>query len=373
MTGLLRRALEGPIRSYWSGDSGIARIPLTAVTAPLAGLFGGGVRARNLAFDAGLLPSERAPIPVVSVGNLAVGGTGKTPVARWVVDLLLLRGRRPALVTRGYGEDELLLHRRWHPEVPVMVARRRLDGVRAAAAAGRDVVVLDDGFLHRRLARELDLVLLSPSHPFPPRVLPRGPYREPLGALRRAHLLLVTWKGEEERRVGRGLVEALRRVPGLPPAHLLGLRSRGWEDLDGREAGPPEGPILLLTSVARPESVVALVRGALARGVPDREAPDGEASDGEPVPGDVGTPHMDVLAFPDHHPYRAGDIPEILRRAGGRTVVTTEKDAVKLVAFRTHLPPVRVLPLGVEPGSTLPVVVEALDRVLADAASGSGS
>jgi tetraacyldisaccharide 4'-kinase len=345
MRGGLRRVLEEPIRSFWSGSHGPGRIALTAVTAPLAGLFGGLVRARNLAFDTGLVPSERGPIPVVSVGNLAVGGTGKTPVARWIVDLLLDRGRRPALVTRGYGEDELLLHRRWHPEVPVVVARRRLDGVRTAAEEGRDVAVLDDGFQHRRLARDLDLVLLSPSHPFPPRVLPRGPYREPLGALRRAHLLLVTWKGEEERRDGRDLLEVLRRIPGLPPAHLLGLRSGRWADLDGERAPPPEGSVLVLSSVARPGSVEALIREA-------------------------GVSHMDVMAFPDHHPYRAEDVTKILRRAGGRTVVTTEKDAVKLLAFRERLPSVRVLPLEVAPGQALSQVEDALDRVLDGAAPG---
>ncbi len=313
---------------------------MTAVTAPLASLYGLGVRGRNLAFDGGFFPQEDAPIPVVSVGNLAVGGTGKTPTTRWVVDLLRAGGSRPAVVSRGYGEDELLLHRRWNPEVPVIRAPRRIQGVREAADRGCDVAVLDDGFQHRWLARELDLVLLSPAHPFPPRVLPRGPYRERLGALRRAHLLLVTAKGEGEMTRARALAETLASIPGLPPAHLLSLLPGAWESLSGAPAPPPEGPVLVVGSVARPESVRALLE-------------------------ETGVSCMDVLAFPDHHPYREGDVEEILRRARGRMVVTTEKDAVKLDVFRDRLPSARVLTLRVEAGSARgPSALEAVTAML---------
>jgi tetraacyldisaccharide 4'-kinase len=325
--GGIRRTVEDRMRRYWGGEPGMSRLIMTAVTAPLASLYGLGVRGRNLAFEAGLFQQEDPPIPVVSVGNLAVGGTGKTPITRWVVDLLRQGGSWPAVVSRGYGEDELLLHRRWNPEVPVIRAPRRIRGVLEAAGRGCDVAVLDDGFQHRWLGRHVDLVLLSPAHPFPPRVLPRGPYRERLGALRRAHLLLVTAKGEGEMAPARALVETLASIPGLPPSHMLSLLPGPWETLSGDPAPAPEGPVLAVGSVARPESVWALLE-------------------------EVGVSCMDVLAFPDHHPYREGDVEEILRRAGGRMVVTTEKDAVKLEVFQDRLHSVRVLPLRVEAGST---------------------
>jgi tetraacyldisaccharide 4'-kinase len=338
--GGIRRIAEDRMRRFWGGTPGMSRPVMTAVTAPLASLYGLGVRGRNLAFDGGLFPQEQAPIPVVSVGNLAVGGTGKTPVTRWIVDLLRRQGFRPAVVSRGYGEDELLLHRRWNPEVPVIRAPRRIQGVREAAERGCDVAVLDDGFQHRWLARELDLVLLSPADPFPPRVLPRGPYRERLGALRRAHLLLVIAKGEGEMTRARTLLATLGSISGLPPTHLLSLLPGPWESLSGDPAPPPEGPVLAVSSVARPESVRALLA-------------------------ETGVSCMDVLAFPDHHPYREGDVEEILRRAGGRMVVTTEKDAVKLEVFRDRLPSARVLPLRVEAGPAQgPSAVEAVTGML---------
>jgi tetraacyldisaccharide 4'-kinase len=345
MRGPGTAGLEARIRRYWAGEPGLSRLVLTGVTAPLASLYGGGVGLRNLAFDSGLLPRREGAIPVVSVGNLAVGGTGKTPVARWVVKLLVEEGFRPALVSRGYGEDELLLHRRWHPGIPVIRAPNRIEGVRAATEQGRDVAVLDDGFQHRWLARELDLVLLSPAHPFPPRLLPRGPYREPLGALRRAHLLLVTSKGKGEEGPGADLVATLRSVPGLPPVHLVSLHPGEWEDLAGGPAAVPEGPVLAVTSVARPESFVALLE-------------------------ETGIPAGDLLAFPDHHPYGQGEVDEIQRRAGGRTVVTTEKDAVKLHAFRNRLPRVRVLPLRVH---AEPLAGRAVQAALRKAVGGDGA
>lgn len=340
-----RGGVEARIRRYWAGELGLSRLVLTGVTAPLANLYGGGVGLRNLAFDRGLLPRRQGPIPVVSVGNLAVGGTGKTPVARWVVDLLLEAGLRPALVSRGYGEDELLLHRRWHPGIPVIRAPSRIEGVRAAAEQGRDVAVLDDGFQHRWLARELDLVLLSPAHPFPPRLLPRGPYREPLSALRRAHLLLVTPKGKREDRPGEALVATLRSVPGLPPVHLVSLHPGEWEDLAGDRAAAPEGPVLAVSSVARPESFVTLLE-------------------------ETGMPSVDLMAFPDHHPYGLGDVERITGRAAGRTLVTTEKDAVKLLPFRNRLPGVRVLPLRVR---AEPAAGRAVQAALRKAVGGHGA
>jgi tetraacyldisaccharide 4'-kinase len=301
---------------------------LATLTAPMAVAFAGVVRARNLLYDTGLLSSRAAPIPVVSIGNLAVGGTGKTPVSAWVAHVLRLAGRRPAIVMRGYGEDEILLHRRWNPDVPVFRAPSRAHGTREAVLAGSDVVILDDGFQHRALRRDLNFVLLSPAHPLPARLLPRGPFREPLAALRRAHRVLVTAKGLHETEAAVGMAAELRKVPGLPPVDVFSFRLGAWAELDGRSATLPPGPPFVVTAVAEPEG--------FARGVGDHTG---------------GVP--ECLSFPDHHAYSREDAERIGRMAGGRWIAVTEKDAVKLLPFQYLLPTSRVLALEPVPPAHL--------------------
>ncbi len=337
------------VRRFWAGEAGgFAHAVIAATTAPLAALFGVGVRLRNRAYDTGLLPARSVGIPVVSVGNLSVGGSGKTPVTRWIASRLHARGVRPGIVSRGYGADELALHRRWNPELPVVADPDRVLGVAAAAEAGAQVAVLDDGFQHRRLARDADVVLVGARDPFPPRLLPRGPYREPLSALQRASAVLVTARGEGERAAGEALVAALRRLPRHPPVGLLHLVAGGWFRLDGTETAPPDPAesLLVVASVARPQGVERLVREAVGAG-----------------------PGIELLSFPDHHPYTAGDLAQVGARAQTRRIVTTEKDAVKLQDLPGHLAPGApeplVLALAVRPAEgTERIVDRLLDRVL---------
>ncbi|TVP55290.1 MAG: hypothetical protein EA351_11125 [Gemmatimonadales bacterium] len=356
MTGpqVARRAgLEGTVRAYWSGESSrLVSALLSIFGAPLSVLFATGVRIRNVLYDRGAIRTKPPPIPVISVGNLAVGGTGKTPVSRWLVELLLARGQSPAIVSRGFGEDELLLHRRWHPDIPVIRAPRRIEGVRAAAARGCTVAVVDDGFQHRALGRSLDLVLLSPAHPLPIRLLPRGPFREPLRSLRRAHGVLVTVKSPAENATADRLLDEVRSLPGHPPARLLTLLPGSWCDLRGAPASAPDGPLLALTSVAQPGSFVSLVR---ARGLHS---------------GSEGDEGVELLAFPDHHPYTSEELSQILETAGDRMVVTTEKDAVKLIPLCEEAAPsamdrFRVLPLMISVGPRVEDwVQQLLDKAL---------
>jgi tetraacyldisaccharide 4'-kinase len=323
LSGGLRAAVESRMVRYW--DAGPrSDPPLTLALAPLAGLYRAAVGARGWAFDRGIRSAHPGGIPVVSVGNLAVGGTGKTPVTRWLVEHLAASGFRPAIVTRGYGEDEIWLHRRWNPQVPVIASPDRVRGAQQAAALGCGLVVLDDGFQHRRIQREVDLVLLSPGHPHPVRVLPLGPYREPLQALKRASHLFLVCKGARERDNAEAWEDRLRDTPGLPEVHRIDLIPGGWQDLEGEVTPAPDGRVLLLSSVARPASVRALAEEA-------------------------GLEVVDEMAFPDHHPYREDDAMRIARRAQGSCVVTTEKDAVKLHVMKNLLPPIRVLTLTVAP------------------------
>jgi tetraacyldisaccharide 4'-kinase len=352
------RGLEGVARRYWRGETGsLTHVLLTALSAPLAAGYGAAVRLRNQAFDTGLLRVRSASVPVISVGNLSVGGTGKTPITRWVVERLVARGRQPAVVSRGYGADELALHRRWNPEVPVIANPDRVAAAREAANSGADVVVVDDGFQHRALARDADLLLLGAGDPFPPRLLPRGPYREPLSAIGRASLVLVTGRGHDPDHDPEERATDVRRMPRHPPVGTVRLVPTGWRTLAGDAALPPASgeSLLVVASVADPESVERMVAETRTTG-------DGSGNPPSRRPPSLGP--AGLMAFPDHHAYADSDVARILSVASGRRVVTTEKDAVKLAAFASafaDVPEPRVLALDVEPG---PGVERLLDRLL---------
>ena len=194
-------------RQVWAGEGGAVGAALRLALAPAEAVFRGVVAARNGAYDRGWLRSERVDVPVISIGNVSVGGAGKTPFAAWLARRLADWGRKPAIALRGYGEDEIVLHRELNPDIPVFRGRRRVEAAREAVAAGRDVIVLDDAFQHRALARDLDLVLIPVEGWEPrPRVLPRGPWREGVQALARADLIVLTRKSATRcaRAGGRG-------------------------------------------------------------------------------------------------------------------------------------------------------------------------
>ena len=184
-SGALRtsRGIQEWVLGWWAGEGGTmgGLLRFAAIPLELGYRLATGVWGRM--YDGGVLPLQRAPVPVISVGNLTVGGSGKTPLACWLMRGLRDRGEKPALVARGYGEDEILLHKRWNPDIPIIAEEDRAYGAWKAARKGATVVVLDDGFQHRRLARELDIVLVAASTPRIARLLPRGPFREPFRCL----------------------------------------------------------------------------------------------------------------------------------------------------------------------------------------------
>ena len=318
------------VRRWWQGGAGVAGAVLSLLTLPVEGFFRIGVAVRGLLYRTGLLRTRRAPLPVISVGNLSVGGTGKTPLSAWIARELAEAGAKPAILSRGYGRDELLLHRRWNPQVPTYADADRVAAAKQAHQDGATVAILDDGFQHRRIHRDLDIVLLSADEPLPGRLLPRGPYREPLSALSRADMVLISAKpGSEE--AARMTERAVRPGVGDVPVSVLQMEAGGWQDLDGEAVTPPTSPVIALSGVAKPDRFEAMVEGLLG---------------GEVI----------SLAYPDHHEYSSDDILSITTTAGERTVVTTEKDAVKLRELQVSLPRVRVLTLDVrldEEGSAL--------------------
>ncbi len=289
----------------------------------LGGIFGAGVRARNTLYDRGLLKARRLAGPVVSVGNLSVGGSGKTPFVLLLGELLKGRGVAFDVLSRGYrrsargramvnpagsprefGDEPLLIARRL--EVPVIVADDRYEaGLLAEKEFGPQLHLLDDGFQHRQLARDFDIVLVTPEDSRD-RLLPQGRLREPLEALRRADAVVLTSGASPEKfplagkfvwRARRGIVP--RDVPPRPVAFC---------------------------GIARPRNFFAQLRIA------------GIDSAAEAV-------------YRDHHQYEKGDIAELLRLksasdAGG--FVTTEKDAINLGGYFSTLTPMAVIPVRME-------------------------
>ena len=270
--------------------------------ATLEVLYGTGVSLRNRAFDIGLRRARRAPIPVISVGNIVAGGAGKTPFTRWLVQELMQRGKRPAILHGGYGSDEPQLHRTWLPTAMVLEQRDRVAAATAAARNGADVVVLDDAFQHRRLARDLDIVLV-PVETHSPHLLPRGPLRESPSALARSHAIVVTRKtasADEAAELARGLRKQHDRpcmVAALLPTRLM---HASGDDAD------IAGKAIVVAAVARPDLLLQHVR---SKGI--------EVSK--------------LLAYPDHYVYNEHDWEHIRKVAHGLPIITTEKDAVKLL------------------------------------------
>lgn len=290
----------------WYGSDRGARIARGALR-PLSALYGGVMQRRNAWYDQ---PSHvrPMPLPALSIGNLSVGGTGKTPVAAWCAAELQRRGAAPALVLRGYGDDEPLVHRHLNPTVPVLTASDRVVGAQLARRAGADVVVLDDAFQHRRAARVRDVVLISADRWHESlQVLPAGPWREPIEGLRRAHVLVITRKAVPVSRA-REVGAAIRRVAPSVPQAMLALTADRLASMDGADGGAVESlagqSVLAICGIGDPSSFRAQLHA---------------------VGADVLLHH-----FPDHYGYSDRDITALARAAEARRVVTTLKDAVKL-------------------------------------------
>ncbi|MBI2409094.1 MAG: tetraacyldisaccharide 4'-kinase, partial [Gemmatimonadetes bacterium] len=225
---------EALARAVWYGEGFGALIARAALT-PAEWVYGamsmmaGATRARGAGLSA---------VPTVSVGNITVGGTGKTPMAAWVAAELRARGRAPAILLRGYGDDEPLVHAMLNPTVAVVANPNRRLGGAQAVAQGATALVLDDAFQHRQMPRDADIVLVSADlwQDVPVRLLPAGPFREPLVALRRASCVVVTRKSATPERAGQ-VVSQLRRAAGDVPlavVHLAPQAMREWSS-DGEE------------------------------------------------------------------------------------------------------------------------------------------
>jgi tetraacyldisaccharide 4'-kinase len=204
------------IEAVWFGNGPVPMLG-RALLLPFSALYAGIVEIRRIIYARGILTVRRSRIPVLSVGNLSVGGTGKTPFAAWIARRLEQRGAKPAIVLRGYGDDEPAVHARLNPSILVVVSPDRAQGIEQAVAAGASTAVLDDAFQHISAGRDVDIVLISVERWSERRyLLPAGPWREGVGALHRASLIVVTRKAASQAS-SRELTEWLRsQVPGVP-------------------------------------------------------------------------------------------------------------------------------------------------------------
>ena len=182
------------IRWLWTSPRIDARLARAGLS-PLAALWRAGVGARNLAFDRGWLDVHDLPLPAVAIGNLTVGGSGKTPLVGWIAGYYVTQGHKPGILLRGYGRDEVLVHEHNVPEAIVVADPDRVAGAGRALARGAEVLVLDDAFQRRDVFRDLNILLVSAEAARAVRYcLPAGPWREPASAAARADVLIVTRK-----------------------------------------------------------------------------------------------------------------------------------------------------------------------------------
>lgn len=295
--------------------------PLRQALWPLGLAYGCATALRNWTFDAGLRAVRRLPVPVVSIGNLTVGGTGKTPTVAWLCALARARGRRPGVLARGYGrapgallnDEGSMLQRR----LPWLLQEQDPDRVAAGgrlAAKGADYIVLDDGFQHRRLHRDIDVVCLDAELPFGNgSCLPAGDLREWRSSLRRAGLVLLT------------------RARRLDPAEL-GLRVERVRELAGRaDLGVHASDHAPADFVAQPSGEVQALealRGRRAFLLSGIARPRSFRDTVEALGLQVAGEHR----HRDHHRFTAAEVEAAASaaRAGGAILLVTEKDDVRL-------------------------------------------
>ncbi len=294
---------------------------------PLSAIYGGVVGARNALYDRGLLPSRLLQGPVISVGNLSTGGSGKTPFVILLGELLTARGIRFDVLSRGYGrrsrgvllvdpgglprdfgDEPLLIARRL--QVPVVVGEDRYEAGRFAESRfGPQIHLLDDGFQHRGLGRDFDIVLVTPEDARE-RLLPAGRLRESLQSLGRAGAVVLTSGASAE---------------SFPLAGKMVWRVRRGIVTENAGQSIPPRPVVFC-GIARPQNFLLQLRAA-------------------------GIDPVAEALFRDHHAYTEKDIQDLLqlrRRSEAGGFVTTEKDAVNLGGYLAGLAPLAIVPVKME-------------------------
>lgn len=284
----------------------------------LSFFYGVVVRFRNLLFNLGLKKSHAAKVPVISIGNITTGGTGKTPFSAWVCHWYLNRNRKPVFLSRGYksldeeSNDEKRVLEQLCPGVPHLQNRDRVrSSQKAVEEFGAEVLLLDDGFQHRRLRRDLEIVLIDAMNPWGyGHLLPRGLLREPLSGLKRADLIVITRADHVDESVIEKIVERIASIRGTPdhvrvaypPSRLISHEESSQDigDYQGKK-------VAAFCGIGNPEGFRKMLKSI----------------DLEPVW---------FKAFPDHHHFTGEDFQQMeteLKEKKIEVLLTTQKDLVK--------------------------------------------
>jgi tetraacyldisaccharide 4'-kinase len=295
------------MRWLWTSRRPDARLARLALL-PVSGLWRLGMETRGLAYRRGWIAVRDLPLPSVAVGNLTVGGSGKTPIAIWIARHYVARGLRPGILLRGYGNDETLVHQHSVPEAVVVADPDRAAGAERALANGAQVLVLDDAYQRLDVRRDLNVLVMSAETTRAVRwPLPAGPWREGWAALDRADAIIVTRKRATTEAAATLAQELEGRVRGPVAVAHLGL-------------GTLEG---LVSGTRRPADTLAGKRVVAASGIAD---PDAFVAQTKATGAAV-----QVATWKDHHEYRDEDVAWLAHAARRADhVVITQKDAVKL-------------------------------------------
>jgi tetraacyldisaccharide 4'-kinase len=363
------------IRGIWDGESKVAAVsPLSCLLFILSLPYRLAVGVRNVLYDKGHLRSHKLPCPVISIGNLTAGGTGKTPLTLLLGRLLQEKGFRPAILSRGYGRqgverigvvsngsrifmdhreagDEPFLMSILLPQVPVIVGPNRFfAGKKAIEELGADILILDDGFQHRSLFRDIDIVLLERNRPLGNgRLLPGGSLRESPQALRRADIIVMTGRSSN---TDSGLPVRLQPILKHSSHCFQACHEARAIMTANRDALPLaflEGKrIYAFSGIGNPLSFRRTIE-------------------------DLGANLSGFEAFPDHHYYTTSDIDCITshaQRLEAEMILTTEKDGVRLRDYPVFLATIFLLRIEMafipEGDSFLKLILEYLKKIQPD-------
>ena len=315
--------------------------------APFGVLYGAATRMRRGLYHAGVFRIHQIDEPVISVGNITTGGTGKTPLVEWIARAVASEGKRVCILTRGYGRkaphnqvivsdgESILADEKAAGDEPLLLAEKLLgmaavisDANRVSAAAwardnlATDVFILDDGFQYLSLARELNILCIDATNPWGgDRLLPGGRLREPLAQIKRADCVVIT---RADQAAGIELLESrIAQLTGSRPilrssVNTIGLRPlhRNKTEANADRQTSPRGPFAAFCGIGNPQSFLTQLSRA-------------------------GHTLSYSRAFPDHHRYKQQDVDEVIdeaSRRGAGALVTTAKDAVKLRSLQFDIP-----------------------------------
>lgn len=293
---------------------------ISPVLLPLSWLYGTLVLIRNILYDEHILPTTTVKIPTICVGNIAVGGTGKTPHVEYLIQLLTRHGYKVAVLSRGYkrktrgfiladetttaasiGDEPMLIHTKY-PDVAVAVCRNRLHGIRQLTkqVEGLHVVILDDGFQHRRLRCGYNIILTAYDNLYvDDYMLPAGRLRDNTYQIRRANDVIITKCPEHMTPIEHRIVGNKLKLASFQHLYFSHMEYGQIEHM---------GRPLIVTGVAHPEPLLAKIRET--------------------------EPDAELMAYDDHHPFSEQDVADINERAKHfDTIITTEKDYARLQAM----------------------------------------